>query len=75
MFKCLDDQEASLGGTREHKKTDGAGGRKKVKQDSDAKTIVNSHYKLNPSIYVRRYTIVKYLFLRYQASLFLFKHI
>ena len=34
MFKCLDDQEASLGGTREHRKTDGAGGRQKVKQDS-----------------------------------------
>ena len=34
MFQCLNDQEASLGGTREHKKTDGAGGRKKLKQDS-----------------------------------------
>ena len=67
MFKCLDDQEASLGGTREHKKTDGAGGRKKVKQDSDAKTIVNSHYKLNPSIYVRRYT-TKIFFLFFTLS-------
>ena len=30
MFKCLDDQEASLGGTREHKKTDGAGAGAKI---------------------------------------------
>ena len=43
MFKCLDDQEASLGGTREHKKTDGAGGRQKLKQDS----VKGTSYKGN----------------------------